>query len=204
MKKVILFGAGTYGKAFVEKNNDLIQDNFLFCDNAPSKVGGEINGMRIVSFREMEQSYKNKEISRIIITTVNVMEILVQLVEDRVSTAIIYYYDMSANAIRPIKDIYSQTVFSQEGEELYLRGKFGKKAGIYVDVGALHPFRFSNTAWAYESGWRGINIEPNVDHFRLLEIFRPEDININCGIADKEGELTYYCFEEPALNGFDI
>lgn len=43
-----------------------------------------------------------------------------------------------------------------------------------------------------------------MDHFRLLEIFRPEDININCGIADKEGEQTYYCFEEPALNGFDI
>lgn len=29
------------------------------------------------------------------------------------------------------------------------------------------------------------------------------DININCGISDEEGELTYYCFEDPALNGFD-
>lgn len=204
VKKVVLFGVGTYGKAFVEKNDDLIQDNFLFCDNDPSKAG-EVNGLRIVSFCEMKQLYEKKKITRIILTTVKAMEILEQLVENEISTEAVYFYDMPSNAIRPIKDIYSQTVFSQEGEEFYLQGKFAhKKKGVYVDVGALHPFRYSNTAWAYERGWRGINIEPNVDHFHLFEILRPEDININCGIADKEGELIYYCFEEPGLNGFDI
>ena len=29
-KKVILFGAGRYGRIFVEKNGDFIQDTFLF------------------------------------------------------------------------------------------------------------------------------------------------------------------------------
>lgn len=33
------------------------------------------------------------------------------------------YMTAGANAIRSVKDIYSQTVFSQEGEELYLREK---------------------------------------------------------------------------------
>lgn len=69
MKKVILFGAGTYGKVFLEKNDDLIQDNFLFCDNDPGKIG-KVNGLRIVSFCEMKQLYEKKKITRIILTTV--------------------------------------------------------------------------------------------------------------------------------------
>jgi len=203
-KKVVLFGAGVFGITFVEKNSDFVQDTFLFCDNNPDMEGKECAGLRIISFYEMKQLYKNNEIARIIITTARAMEILEQCVLNEISILSIYYYEMSANAIKPVKDIYSQTVFSQEGEELYLKEKFANRNGFYVDVGALHPFRFSNTAWAYEKGWRGINIEPNVDQFHLFELFRPQDININCGIADHEAELTYYCFDEPGLNGFDM
>jgi hypothetical protein len=32
---------------------------------------------------------------------------------------------------------------------------------------------------------------------------RPKDINLNIGISDISGNLTYYMFNEPALNGFD-
>lgn len=202
-QKVILFGAGLYGKMFVEKNSDFIQDTFLFCDNDLGREGENYAGLPILSFSEIKQLYKNKEIARIIITTAKVMEILEQLILNEIAITNVYFYEMDSNAIKPAKDIYSQTVFSQEGEELYLREKFANKKGIYVDVGALHPFRYSNTAWAYERGWQGINIEPNVDYFYLFELFRPNDININCGIANEEGELIYYCFEEPGLNGFD-
>jgi hypothetical protein len=31
----------------------------------------------------------------------------------------------------------------------------------YMDIGAHHPFRFSNTALFYEAGCHGINIEPD-------------------------------------------
>lgn len=202
-KKVILFGAGLYGKIFVEKNGDFIQDTFLFCDNDSSKEGESYVGLQIVSFNEMRQLYENKEIARIIITIAKAAEILEQLVLNGMDIANIYFYDMETNAVKSAKDIYSRTIFSQGGEELYLISRFANRKGTYVDIGALHPFRFSNTAWAYEKGWRGINIEPNVDHFHLFELFRPLDININCGIANQEGKLTYYCFEEPALNGFD-
>lgn len=204
MKRVILFGAGICGKAFIKKNRDFVYKNFSFCDNAPRKVGKEYEGLSIISFYEMKQLYIQGKISRIIITTAKAMEILEQCICNEISIEDIYFYNDASNAIIPAKDIYSMTVFSQGGEEIYLREKFAnKKDGIYVDVGALHPFRFSNTAWAYETGWRGINIEPNVDQFHLFETFRPMDINVNCGVANKEGELTYYCYEEPALNGFD-
>lgn len=202
-QNVILFGAGLYGKTFVERNDDFIQDTFLFCDNDLSREGETYAGLPVVSFAKVRQLYRNEEIARIIITTAKAMEILEQLALNEIPIAMVYLYDMKTYAIKPAKDIYSQTVFSQEGEELYLREKFANKKGIYVDIGALHPFRYSNTAWAYEEGWQGINIEPNADHFQLFELFRPRDININCGIANQEGKLTYYCFEDPALNGFD-
>ena len=37
---------------------------------------------------------------------------------------------------------------------------------------------------------------------KLFEKFRPRDINIEKPISDKKQVLTYYAFNEPALNGF--
>ncbi len=43
-------------------------------------------------------------------------------------------------------DIYAVKSYSQEGEDLILRRIFNDRAsGFYVDVGAHHPRRFSNT-----------------------------------------------------------
>lgn len=94
--------------------------------------------------------------------------------------------------------------FSQEGEDMVLSRIFNdKNTGFYVDVGAHHPMRFSNTYSFYKRGWQGINIEPNPDSFHLFTKYRPRDINLNCGIARNKGHLEYYMFDEPALNTFD-
>lgn len=79
----------------------------------------------------------------------------------------------------------------------------GKKQGFYVDVGAHHPRRFSNTQYFYRRGWRGINIEPNPEAAKAFQIERPGDINLQAAISDVPGKLTYYVFDEPALNTFD-
>lgn len=78
-----------------------------------------------------------------------------------------------------------------------------KKTGLYVDVGAHHPSRFSNTKFFYERGWSGINIEPNPEAFARFQFGRPRDKNLQLGISDVAGILTYYEFDEPALNTFD-
>lgn len=110
---------------------------------------------------------------------------------------------MKNNDIKPVWETYADTVYSQDGEEVYLKSRFaGKEKGLYVDVGANHPFRFSNTYWAYAKGWRGVNIEPDLKNYELLKQFRKEDININCGISDEETQLKYYVFHESALNTF--
>ncbi len=100
-------------------------------------------------------------------------------------------------------DIYAKKSYSQEGEDMILSRIFDKKQGFYVDVGAHHPRRFSNTYLFYKRGWSGINIEPNPDAARLFRLERPRDAHLECGVAERESALTYYCFDEPALNTFD-
>lgn len=101
-------------------------------------------------------------------------------------------------------DGYSIKSYSQEGEDMILRRIFEKQqVGFYVDVGAHHPRRFSNTYFFYKRGWRGINIEPNPDVSRLFQSARPRDINLQLGVSDTPGSMTYYQFDETALNTFD-
>jgi hypothetical protein len=94
--------------------------------------------------------------------------------------------------------------YAREGEDLVLRGlRDDRPNGFYVDVGAHHPSRYSNTLLFYHTGWRGINIEPApaaVDEFNRT---RPRDVNINLGAAEQPAQLTYYVFSDPALNTFD-
>ncbi len=100
-------------------------------------------------------------------------------------------------------DGYATKSYSQEGEDLILKRIFaGKKSGFYVDVGAHHPKRFSNTYIFYQMGWRGINIDPNPGALSLFKKYRPRDINLECGISDVEGQLLYYIYNDSALNSF--
>ena len=93
--------------------------------------------------------------------------------------------------------------WSQEGEDLILRRIFGGQGvGFYIDVGAHHPKRFSNTYLFYRRGWRGINIDAMPGSMKLFDKKRPRDINLEMGIGTNVGELDYYVFNEPALNGF--
>lgn len=100
-------------------------------------------------------------------------------------------------------DGYAIKSYSQEGEDLILRRIFENQSnGFYVDVGAHHPKRFSNTHFFYKKGWNGINIEAMVGSKELFEKIRPRDINIEKAVSNENETLTYYIFNEPALNGF--
>ncbi len=97
-----------------------------------------------------------------------------------------------------------QKCYGQDGEDLILdRLLENQTNGFYVDVGAHHPIRFSNTYLFYLRGWRGINIDAMPGSMKKFYKLRPRDINIECGVAGNLGKLTYYRFNEPALNTFD-
>jgi hypothetical protein len=94
--------------------------------------------------------------------------------------------------------------FSQEGEDMILRRIFEKRDnGFYVDVGAHHPVRFSNTYFFYRQGWKGINIDATPGSMRLFKRVRPRDTNLEMAIACEPKSLKLYMFNEPALNTFD-
>lgn len=73
---------------------------------------------------------------------------------------------------------------------------------FYVDVGAHHPRRFSNTYLFCASGWRGINIDAMPGSMASFNKERSRDINVEVGVGLSECQLDYFVFNEPALNGF--
>jgi len=94
--------------------------------------------------------------------------------------------------------------YAQDGEDLILdRLLEGQQVGFFVDVGAHHPLRFSNTYLFYQRGWRGMNIDAEPGSMRPFRKHRDRDINVECGVAARPGKLPYYRFNEPALNTFD-
>ncbi|MBL4663621.1 MAG: FkbM family methyltransferase [Flavobacteriaceae bacterium] len=98
---------------------------------------------------------------------------------------------------------YSSMSYAQEGEDLLLnRFLKNKQKGFYVDIGAHHPKRFSNTYYFYKKGWKGINIDAKPQSMVAFQQERPRDTNLEIGISEKRGELMYYMFNEPALNTF--
>jgi FkbM family methyltransferase len=102
---------------------------------------------------------------------------------------------------------YANVSYSQEGEDrvlLTLFEDFPKDyRGFYVDIGAHHPWRFSNTFLFYKMGWSGINIDATPGSMESFRRHRRRDINLELGIGPTAGEITFYCFNEPALNTFD-
>jgi len=98
---------------------------------------------------------------------------------------------------------YLKASYSQEGEDCVLMRYFEHQlTGFYIDVGAHHPFRFSNTYLFYQQGWSGINIDAMPGSMLLFEQLRPRDINLEMPISETKQKLTYYVFNEPALNTF--
>jgi hypothetical protein len=94
--------------------------------------------------------------------------------------------------------------YGQEGEDIILNHLLGKQeSGFFVDVGAHHPTRFSNTYTLYRRGWRGINIDATPGSMAAFAQWRPQDINIEAAVADTEQPMPFHMFKEPALNTFD-
>jgi FkbM family methyltransferase len=90
--------------------------------------------------------------------------------------------------------------FAQNFEDVLFHRAFrGKREGMFVDVGAGHPFADSVTQWLRLRGWRGVNVEPNPVFFRELQTYRQDDCNLNVGLSDQAGECVFYQVEQNEL-----
>jgi FkbM family methyltransferase len=98
----------------------------------------------------------------------------------------------------------SRASFAQEGEDLVLdRFLGGRAGGFFVDVGAHHPSRFSNTRHFAARGWHGINVEADPALLAAFREQRPGDVNLHCGVGIAPGSMRLHVFNDPALNTFD-
>ncbi|MCR9185345.1 MAG: FkbM family methyltransferase [Halieaceae bacterium] len=81
--------------------------------------------------------------------------------------------------------------FGQYGEDVIVRKlvKPNRGPGRYLDLGAFHPFRFSNTAYLWMCGWQGVNVDANANSIRLFDRVRRGDKNI-CAAVVSEAEIA--------------
>ena len=92
---------------------------------------------------------------------------------------------------------YKKISYSLNAVDLIIDYIFKDKyIGTYVDVGAQHPISNNNTYLLFKRGWNGINIDLDRKNIDLFNISRPNDINLNYAISDKEGETDFYFYHE--------
>lgn len=133
---------------------------------------------------------------------------------EKICIMLAYFFDRLRNSFSALlgksylyskeKYAFHRLSFSQEGEDLLLERLFPDQLkGFYVDIGAHHPTKFSNTYLLYLKGWRGVNVDPNPSAKILFDKLRPEDENVLAAISLGQQNLTYHMFDEPALNTCD-
>lgn len=94
---------------------------------------------------------------------------------------------------------YGMITYSQHGEDMVILNIFtqlGIDKPSYLDLGAHHPSRISNTKLLYERGSRGVNIEASEDLYLEFYAQRPHDKTVNVAVS-LDGEKSYYYRFDP-------
>lgn len=84
--------------------------------------------------------------------------------------------------------------WSQHGEDEFLVRELSAsfECGYYVDVGANHPAKLSNTYRLYNMGMRGVCVEPNDELCVLHQRYRPGDMVICAAVGETNGLAKFY------------
>jgi len=67
-----------------------------------------------------------------------------------------------------------------------------KKNGFYVDVGCHHPTYINNTYLLYKKNWSGINVDTSQFSIDLFNHMRPQDLNYNCAVSNRNGTVKLF------------
>ncbi len=90
--------------------------------------------------------------------------------------------------------LFRRPSFSQLGEDGILQAIVKLCPNIpknYVDVGANHPAKFSNSFLFYIRGLRGVTIEPNPALVELHRVLRPEDTQVCAAVSDNSRDVDF-------------
>lgn len=95
--------------------------------------------------------------------------------------------------------------YSQHGEDTYIYQLLKDKdlsKSIYIDIGANHPTKISNTYLLYRKGLYGLIIEPNIEYQKLFHKYRPRDIFLGVGCSNSDGFKKFVRYSIPVSNTF--
>ncbi len=106
------------------------------------------------------------------------------------------------NKYLKIKDSYSQIGDDKIAIEL-LKTRAINRPLFYIDVGANHPSKLSNTYRMYREGGKGITIDPNAELMRLHKLVRPMDIQLAVGCGCEIKLQKFYYSKTPVLSSFE-
>lgn len=91
--------------------------------------------------------------------------------------------------------------YSQFGEDLSAMNALRHVSrGFYVDVGAHHPLKLSNTALMHLAGWDGVNVEPRQEAIAEFEKHRPRARNLRAAIHNELDSVTLHTFRGGRIN----
>ncbi len=83
-------------------------------------------------------------------------------------------------------NFFARLHFGQHGEDVLIHKLFDRRFrnGFYMDIGAYHPFRYSNTAYFWLMGWRGVNVDASKHSIEQFKKIRRSDTNIWSAVVD--------------------
>ena len=94
--------------------------------------------------------------------------------------------------------------FSQYDEDEFFKQFFSEQqSGRYLDIGASHPYRISNTFLLYKLGWCGITVEPIAYLASLHRQWRPRDKIMEAAIGTSSGSLNFFEMIPSVLSTLD-
>lgn len=103
---------------------------------------------------------------------------------------------------------FGSFTYAQHGDDLMILNLFdlmGIHKPSYLDIGAHHPVKLSNTKLLYDRGSNGVNVEANPHLINEFNRHRPEDINICCGVGVNSGSAKFYMYDDcSGLNTFSL
>lgn len=104
-----------------------------------------------------------------------------------------------------ISDGLASLSVSQLGEDLFINRFFQKsQPGFYLDIGAFHPKRYSNTYLLRKyMGWKGIHVDANPAIIAEFNKSVPDGINVNAAVDDQEQDVELVIYRGAAHSTID-
>ena len=77
--------------------------------------------------------------------------------------------------------------YSAAGSQQYIAAFFEDvDSQFFADIGGYDPIKFSNTAYLYQKGWTGVQVEANPNLATSFTYIRPETTTVNMAVGDPE------------------